>query len=37
MDSIFSTGALIPAWILGAGLVAGVIALVLSPTPNRRP
>lgn len=37
MDSMFSTGALIPLWILGAGLVAGVIALVVSPTPNRRP
>lgn len=37
MDSIFTSGALIPAWILGAGLVAGVIALVASPTPTRRP
>jgi|GEM_PF-5944399 len=37
MDSFFSAGALIPLWILGAGLVAGVIELMRTPSPGRRP
>ncbi len=37
MDSFFSTGGLIPLWILGAGLLAGLIELMRTPNPRRNP
>lgn len=34
MDSIFSTGGLLPLWILGAGLLSGVLELIRTPSPS---
>lgn len=36
MNSMFSSGALIPLWILGAGLIAGVMQLLSTPRSARR-
>ncbi len=36
MESFSGMGGLVPLWILGAGLLAGVIELVRSPTPRHR-
>ena len=36
MESFSGMGGLVPLWILGAGLLAGVVELVRSPTPRHR-
>lgn len=36
MNSVFSVGALIPLWILGAGLILGVIQWFSTPNPASR-
>jgi len=36
MNSVFSAGALIPLWILGAGLVVGVMQWFSTPRPVPR-
>jgi hypothetical protein len=37
MESLTSMGGLIPLWILGAGLLAGLIELMRTPNPRRGP
>ena len=36
MQTFSLAGALIPLWILGAGLLAGVIELMRTPSPGQR-
>jgi len=36
MNSVFSTGAFIPLWILGAGLAMGIIQWFSTPNPAPR-
>jgi hypothetical protein len=36
MQTFSFAGALIPLWILGAGLLAGLIELMRTPNPGRR-
>lgn len=36
MESFSGMGGLVPLWILGAGLLAGVFELMRSPTPRHR-
>jgi hypothetical protein len=36
MNEFFSMGALIPLWILGAGMVLGFLQLGATPKPRRR-
>jgi hypothetical protein len=35
METFSLAGALIPLWILGAGLLAGIIELMRTPNPRR--
>lgn len=36
MEAMSAMGGLVPLWILGAGLLAGVVELMRTPTPRRR-
>lgn len=36
MNAVFSSGALIPLWILGAGLILGVMQWFSTPRPIPR-
>jgi hypothetical protein len=36
METMSSMGGLIPLWILGAGLLAGVVDLMRTPAPRHR-
>jgi hypothetical protein len=36
MSELFSTGALIPIWILGSGLLLGIIGWISAPRANHR-